>query len=131
MNDVEIKDLENKIGNVQTKINEIDTILSKLEKFENRIKSLEVRIKKNEESISETKKSLENDSTKLQDLDQNFYILLHAVDDLEKASKYLQHQFQILSDKIPNFKCDLCDQGFTNKQTLTNHIQRNHLTFKT
>ena len=128
VDDNKIKELEKEIDIVKSKISETEILLFKLESFENRIKSLE---EKNAESISEIKNILEKNGIKLQDLDQNFYILVHSVDDLEKSSKYLKHQFQILSDQSQNVNCNLCGQGFSNEQTLRNHIQKNHATFKT
>ena len=64
----------------------------------------------------------------LKELEQNFYILMNSVDDLEKASAYLRNNLEILREK---FECNLCGQTFADQLNLRNHFRTQHETFKT
>ena len=81
--------------------------------------------------FEETKKTSDEKDFKLDDLAQNFFILMSSVDDLGKSSDQHKHHLNHLSEQIQNFRCHLCGQTCTNQQTLGNHIQRNHGTPKT
>ena len=145
MDDKIISELKQEIENVKTKIDEIDTILSKLDHIETRISSLEeinlknieeireVKIKLNQKTtgLEEVKKIVEQKSSQHDELAQNFYILMNAVDDLEKSSTQFKHHLNHISQQIQTFHCNLCGQAFKNEQTLRNHIQRNHGASKT
>ena len=143
--DKNISELEHELENVKAKISEIDAILLKLEQIESRISSMEESNLRNREEIDELKKNLnqktfdieevkkilDQKSSKHDELAQNFYILMHSVDDLEKSSAQLKHHLNHLSKQIQTFQCNLCGQAFQNEQTLRNHFQRNHGASKT
>ena len=145
MDEKNISELKQEIENVKAKIEEIDTIISKLDHIETRISSVEESNLKNSEEIKEVKNKLDQKTTELEEvkkileqkssqhdeLAQNFYILMNAVDDLEKSSAQFKHHLNHISQQIQTFHCNLCGQAFKNEQTLKNHIQRNHGASKT
>ena len=142
---VRISELEQEIQSVKAEISELETILLKLENIEDRINSVEEINRKNCESIEHVKKTLNQKASqveemkktsdeknfKLDDLAQNFFIILSSVDDLDKSSAQHKHHLDHLSEQIQKFQCHLCGQTCPNQQTLRNHIQRNHGTPKT
>ena len=60
---------------------------------------------------------------RVQELGDNYFILIHAVDDLEKAVKSMQI---ILRQHRPSFTCSYCGKGFTNDSMLRNHLLNDH-----
>ena len=116
-----------------------------MELIEDRIKFVEESNRKNCESIEDVKNTLNQKASqfdemqktsdvknvKLDELAQNFFILMSSVDDLEKSSAQHRNPINHLSEQIQRFQCHLCGQTCPNQQTLRNHIQRNHGTPKT
>ena len=60
---------------------------------------------------------------RVQELGDNYFILVHAVDDLKKAVKSMQI---ILRQHRPSFTCSYCGKGFTNDSMLRNHLLNDH-----
>ena len=62
---------------------------------------------------------------------ENNFILVHAVDDQERATKSLQNELKILLNQSSTYACNVCSQTFTSETMLRNHIRRYHGTFGT
>ena len=121
-----ISELEQEIENLNAKIAEIDAILLKPAQIESRSSYVEESNFRNNEEIEkvknklvlktsqleEVKKVLDQKSSQHDELAQNFYILMNAVDDLEKSSAQLKHHLNNLSQQIQTFQCNLCGQAF-------------------
>ena len=67
---------------------------------------------------------------RLRELETNFYILMNAVDDVERSTKVLSHNFSILEEELRP-KCNICEQNFSSKSTFANHIRKQHGNLKT
>ena len=63
------------------------------------------------------------------EVDGNRFILVHAVDDMERASKYLKYQFENIVNQFQNYPCSVCGLLFQSELTVRNHISRSHGTF--
>ena len=60
---------------------------------------------------------------RVQELGDNYYILIHAVDDLEKTVKSMQI---LLRQHRPSFNSSYCGKRFTNDSLLRNHLLNDH-----
>ena len=108
-----IKKLEQKLASLNGKENIADVISDLIKRSEvnfNNIENLDKKVKENGE---------------------NNFILVHAVDDLERAVKSIRNELQILTNDSQSYPCNVCSQVFNSETTLRNHIRRYHGTFKT
>ena len=62
---------------------------------------------------------------KLTNLGTNFYILMHSVDDLERATNFLTNGLDNLKGEI-SFHCDYCEEIFLSESNLRIHIVNMH-----
>ena len=69
----------------------------------------EVKNKLNQKTIEleDVKKIRDQKSSQHDELAQNFYILMNAVDDLEKSSTQFKHHLNHLTEQIQTFQCNL------------------------
>ena len=84
--------------------------------------------------IKKTESNLANIETldkKLKDVNENNFILVHAVDDLEKTSKYLEKQIDNFLSQSPNYICNICSQPFKSEILLSEHVRVYHGPFRT
>ena len=56
---------------------------------------------------------------------------MHAVDEFERNTKILSYNLDIVKEELSRIKCNICDQNFTNKSTLANHVRNQHATSRT
>ena len=113
--------LENKVFLLSEQLNEKSTEMKDLEL---KLIALEKVLKQSEDKIellNSLKDSIEQINGRVQEVEQNNYILMHAVDDVEKDTKVIQIKLDALSE--PNFACD---QTFRNEDTLQNHTRIDH-----
>ena len=68
---------------------------------------------------------------KVKEVDENNCILVHAVDDIERASKSLKRQLKNLVNTFQNYPCNVCGLLFQSDLTLRNHIRKSHGAFHT
>ena len=61
--------------------------------------------------------------SRIQENGNNIYILIHAVDDLEKSVKSLELMMERLQSK---FVCNYCGKVFSNESIRSNHVQLGH-----
>ena len=113
------------IAKLKVEIQKLEMKIQKLNDLETKLSQMEVKAIEKEEDRSTTPSVVTEE--KVRDLDTNFYILMHAVDDLERTTKFLEKSFESLrEDLINNFKCQLCAQVFINESHLRNHIRNQH-----
>ena len=130
--DTQIDDLESKMKKIEAKIDVIDSLQLRLELQETKLKTLEhldTKLKARDLNVDENK--IDELQKNLKDLSDNFYILIHAVDDLERSSKKHKLQLEELSEQLPKWKCNLCGKFFQDELNMSEHIRRQHRTFKT
>ena len=65
----------------------------------------------NTETAQSTRGSTED---RLKELETNFCILMNAVDDVERSTKVLSHNFAIFEEELRP-KCNICEQNFPSK----------------
>ena len=99
---------------VNAKSQEIDNLNKKIYEQETKINSVR--------SIEE---KCENADKRIKDLGDNYFILLHSVDDLEKSVKTIQMYF---NRRKPNFTCSFCGAVCQDDSTLRNHLLNVHNT---
>ena len=75
--------------------------------------------------------NIEKLETQVNKVGENNFILVHAVDDIERASKYLKHKLENLVITFQNCSCNVCGLLFQSDLTLRNHIRKCHGTFHT
>ena len=138
--EVEISELEKRIEEMKTKIKDIELIQLRLDQHETKLINLDsvdkkvkemdhlVKNKMNQQKLSEKESKLETLAQKVQELSENFYILLGSVDDLERTTKVLKHQLESLSEQS---QCTICGQVFQTEQIMSEHMRRHHRTSKT
>ena len=61
----------------------------------------------------------------IQEVGENNYILLNAVDDLERTSKLVCRHLKVYDDSI---RCQYCRQEFNVKSQLKEHVEKIHFT---
>ena len=119
---------------------EISRLKAEIQKLEDKINSIDVKLsalrdvdKTNVENMNEETVQSARGSTqdRLSELETNFYILMNAVDDVERSTKVLNHNFAILEEELKKPKCSMCDENFPSKSTLANHIRKQHANLKT
>ena len=116
--------LENKVFLLSEQLNEKSTEMKDLEL---KLIALEKVLKQSEDKIellNSLKDSIEQINGRVQEVEQNNYILMHAVDDVEKDTKVIQIKLDALSEH--NFACNFCDQTFRNEDTPQNHTRIDH-----
>ena len=131
--DDKISELESEIQKIKTKIKEVETIQLRLESLETRLNIIENASVKMSEKTKPTGNEIkmEEFELKLSQLDENFYVLVKSVDDLEKTSNLLRYNLETCGEQAQKFKCSICVQAFQNEVSMRNRIQRYHQTFKT
>ena len=114
---------------------EIKILEENMEILRQQIREITINLKQKEQEIEFLKKNQDvspqlNDKNDNADLDSriqengnNIYILIHAVDDLEKAVKYLELMMERLQSK---FICNYCGKVFSNESIRSNHVQLGH-----
>ena len=123
--DHQISELKSELEKIKTKIKNVELLQLKLDKLENQLKAAEeAKISIEVESKSKTLHA----EDRLKELEQNFYILMNSVDDLEKTSAYLRNNLEILKEQFEKFKCNLCGQTFADQPNLRNHFRTQHET---
>ena len=75
--------------------------------------------------------NLEKLETQVNKVGENNSILVHAVDDIERASKYLKRKLENLVNTFQNYPSNVCGLLFQSDLTLRNHIRKSHGTFHT
>ena len=60
---------------------------------------------------------------RIKEVEDNNYVLLHAVDDLERSVKVLQSK---LSRLTSSYECDVCKKVFPTEVILKNHLWSDH-----
>ena len=116
-------------------LQEIKILEENLEMLRQQIQEITINVKQKEQEIELLKKNQDiatqlnekNDSaaldSRIQENGNNIYILIHAVDDLEKAVKYLELMMERLQSK---FVCSYCGKAFSNESIRSNHVQLEH-----
>ena len=132
MSDVKAERIETKLKTLEKQNEEMSEKILKLmnnideKTFE--VKNLEIKITNLEKESHDKITNIENLGKKVKEVEENYFILVHAVDDLEKTTNFLKHN---LPSKPQKFTCNICGQEFQNESTMRNHIRRSHGTFKT
>ena len=67
---------------------------------------------------------------KVQELAQNNFILIHAVNDIEEAAKLTEKNLDILFNQYNTFSCNLCEKEFESESLLRNHTESDHRSTK-
>ena len=102
--------------------------LGKIENLELKLNTLEEKVEQDYKDLSQKLNSLSDSldqiSERIKEVEQNNYILMHAVDDVEKASKVIQIQLEAMSE--PDLVCHFCDQVFQSELHLQNNIRMEH-----
>ena len=110
----EIKELEKLDEKFLTKVNQLersfnincDSKLKILEKELNvKVENIGTQMMQKTESNFHNIDKLEK---KVNEVDENNFILVHAVDDIERASKYLKYQFENIVNQFQNYPCSVC-----------------------
>ena len=105
---------------------EVEKLTSLVQQKSQEIAALDQKIKEHEiskgyfESIKETQVNL---SSRIQELGDNYFILLHSVDDLEKAMKTFQ---AIYNRQSSSFCCSFCGKAFPSNTVLRYHLLTDH-----
>ena len=64
---------------------------------------------------------------KIKEIEDNNFVLIHAVDDAEKATKSLENKFEAFStNQCKNIVCYFCEKEFENEELLQNHTRIDH-----
>ena len=63
---------------------------------------------------------------KVQEVAQNNFILIHAVDDIEKIAKLNEKNLDILFDQKDIFSCSVCGKKFESESLLRTHTESDH-----
>ena len=137
------KTAELDVDEIQTKIKELDIIIRQ---YEDSLKTLEndfmevkhhyqsnlhvsnahVHDKDFTDKITHLESSFTELTTSVKDIGDNNYILIHAVDDLERTSKLICRHLGVQDDRI---RCEYCRQEFELVNQLREHVaQINHTT---
>ena len=75
--------------------------------------------------IAQLESSVGDLRTSIKDVEENNYILLHAVDDLERTSKLVCKHLQVKDDSI---RCQYCRMEFNAQSQLKDHVKKIHHT---
>ena len=102
------------------KSEEVRNLELKLNTFEKLLKQTEVQMEK----FNTWKDIIDQLSGRVQEVETNNYILIHAVDDVEKAAKVIESKFEAIS--VLNFACNSCDEVFQSDSELQNHKRNSH-----
>ena len=142
---MEIRELESEMRKNESKLKDIESLQERIGKLESVLEAskeldttLSGRVCRLESILNEQNQSepavegnkINEMEEKLNELGQNFYILMSSVDDLERTSKVLECRLGALCERNQNMKCGICGQNFRNEQTLSEHFRRFHQTFK-
>ena len=74
--------------------------------------------------INSLKENIEQLNGKVKEVEQNNYILMHAVDDVEKETKVIQTKLDVISHQ--EYACNFCDLVYPNEDQLQNHTRKDH-----
>ena len=126
------KALTEKTTELETKVACLSELLNvktaKTENLELKLNTLEEKVEQDSkdliQKLNSLSDSLDQISERIKEVEQNNYILMHAVDDVEKASKVIQIQLEAMSE--PDFVCHFCDQVFQSELHLQNHTRMEH-----
>ena len=61
---------------------------------------------------------------KVKEVEQNNFILMHAIDDVEKETKVIHTKFEVISHQ--EYVCNFCDLVYPNEDELQNHTRKDH-----
>ena len=67
---------------------------------------------------------------KVQEVAQNNFILIHAVDDIEKTAKLNEKNLDILFNQQDIFSCSVCEKEFESESLLRTHTESDHRSTK-
>ena len=128
-----VEKMESKVKVIEKQVEEMKEQILKLTKLldskTSDIINLEIKVNRVEKESSEEKIKSDKLESKIKEVEENNFILIHAVDDVEKATKVIKHQ---LTNQQPlKFTCNICGEEFVNDSLMRNHIRRSHETFKT
>ena len=70
--------------------------------------------------------SIEKLEKKVQEVAQNNFILIHAVDDIEKTAKLNEKNLDILFNQQDIFSCSVCEKEFESESLLRTHTESDH-----
>ena len=130
------------VDEIQTKIKELDIIIRKyedsLKTLENDVKEVKqlyqsnlsvsnahVQDKEFTDRIIHLESSFTELTTSVKDIGDNNYILIHAVDDLERTSKLIYRHLGVHDESI---RCEYCRQEFELINQLREHVEQLHHT---
>ena len=124
--DEAMKILENSIEKKVSEIEEIKDTLLKLvatvEDIQKVSNENEAKIKSMNDKRSTTIHTNQIDE-RLKEIEANNYILMNAVDDVEKDVKMIQISMR---GRIPGHRCEICGTVYQNNQSLRTHLITDH-----
>ena len=101
--------------------------------METRLNILEKKVEDAEadlERLSALTCGIEKLEKRVQEIAQNNFILIHAVDDIEKATKVNEKNLDILFNQQYSFSCGLCEKEFESESLLREHTHSDHRSSK-
>ena len=114
---------------LQIKIKEVITIFRKYDEVLNIIdlnfQNVVVNDIEQKDIISLLETSVVDIKTKMTEVGENNYVLLHAVDDLERTTKLICRHLQVPDNSL---RCEYCRQEFDVQSQLKEHVKKIHLT---
>ena len=79
------------------------------------------------QSLASFKDIIEEFRGRIQEVENNNFVLIHAVDDVEKATKSIQQKIEVNSaNQLMSLVCNYCDKEFENEVLLQNHTRIDH-----
>ena len=115
----------NEVKSLQLEICKLTELVNakslEIENLNKKIYEQEIRIN----LVGSIEEKCENADKRIKDLGDNYFILLHSVDDLEKSVKTIQMYF---NRRKPDFTCSFCGTVCQNDSTLRSHLLNVHNT---
>ena len=129
----DVIELQIKIKEVITIFRKYDEVLNILdlniknvdEKLANHIQNVVANDIEQRDRISQLETSVVDIKTKMTEVGENNYVLLHAVDDLERTTKLICRHLQVQDNSL---RCEYCRQEFDVQSQLKEHVKKIHLT---
>ena len=110
--------------------NSLDDKTEMIENLEMKVYALEKnvdQVKEFNQSMTSLKDSIEQFRVKIKEIEENNFVLIHAVDDVEKATKSIQNMFEEMSvNQCKNIVCYYCDKQFEKEEVLKIHTRIDH-----
>ena len=114
---------------LEVKSQDIQTLRNSLADQTEQIKSLESKLIETSRQVANLQAQhlefLTNSGVekRIKEVEDNNYVLLHAVDDLERSVEVIQSK---LSRLTSSYECDVCKKVFPTEVILKNHLWSDH-----